>query len=107
MRRCGELRDAGPASLSGFTLLALTLLTLALLAAPLRAEDENIEVKIVGVLATGDNTKVDPRLKALAQEVKKTHPNLTGLEVESQGKKSMKIGETASFPLVDKTEVTV
>src|SRR5262249_60889862 len=38
---------------------------------------------------------------------KKTDPSLTGFEVDSQNKKSMKIGETATFALVDKTEATV
>ena len=90
-----------------FTPLALALLALAALAAPSRAEDENIEVKVVAVLATGENTKVDTRLKVLAPEVAKTHPHLTGFAVETQAKKSMKIGETASFPLVDNVEVTV
>src|SRR5262245_37329447 len=107
MRRRGEFRDAGPASRSGFTPLALALLVLVALAAPIRAEDEKIEIRVVAVLATGDNNKVDDRLKGLAPEVQKTHPNLTGFSVESQNKKSMKIGETASFPLVDNVEVTV
>jgi hypothetical protein len=107
MRRFSELRDAGLASLSGFATPAFALLALAALAAPLPAEDTSIEVRVVAVLATSEHTKIDPRLKHLASEVKKTDPSLTGFEVDSQNKKSMKIGETATFALVDKTEATV
>ena len=100
MLRCGKSRDAGRASIMGLILLAA-------LPASSRADDENIEVKVVAVLATSENSKVDPRLAGLAPEVQKTHPHLTGFEVERQSKKPMKIGDTASFQLVDKTEVTI
>src|SRR5262245_64075718 len=107
MRRYGEFHDAGLASVPGFAPLALALAALAALAVPSRAEDDKLEVKVIAVLATGANTKVDPRLKGLAPEVTKSHPHLTGFEVESQNKKSLKIGESATFTLVDKTEVKV
>jgi len=107
MPPCGKLRGAGRASMLGMGPLALALLALAALPVRSRADDEKIEIRVVAVLATSQNAVVDPRLKTLAPEVQKNHPNLTGFEVYSQSKKAMNIGDTASFALIDKTEVTV
>jgi hypothetical protein len=80
---------------------------LAAFAAPLRADDDGIEVKVVAVLASSDHTKIDERLKGLAPELKKKDASWTGFEVDFQSKKPMKIGESATFPLVDKVDVPI
>ncbi len=85
---------------------AIALLALVLVAAPLSADDA-IEVKVVAVLASSEHTKIDPRLKGLAPELKKKDASWTGFEVDFQSKKSLKIGETATFPLVEKIDVTI
>jgi hypothetical protein len=62
---------------------------------------------VVVVLATEKNKTVDPKLTALATEVRKLHDELTGFRVESVLQKSLAPGESHTFELLDKQKLIV
>ncbi|HJZ57843.1 MAG TPA: hypothetical protein VKE74_22980 [Gemmataceae bacterium] len=66
-----------------------------------------VKVTVVVVLASTENTGVDPKLVELAREVQKRDPKLIGYTLVSSEGKSIKVGEGATFPLVDKQELKV
>jgi hypothetical protein len=68
-----------------------------------RADDPPVRVTIVVVLASADHDKVDPKLAALAQEVKKKKETekLTGFKLEATLQQSITVGESHTFKLVD------
>lgn len=71
------------------------------------AEEGPIAVTVVVVLATTDNAKVDPKLVELAKEVQKRDEKFTGFVLVSSEGKSIPVGESAVFPLVEKQELKV
>jgi hypothetical protein len=81
----------------------------ALLSVPasVHAEDNNIKVTIVAVLASSRHQRIDPRLKELAVELKKKNPKWTGFEVERTLCESIKIGAKATVKIMDDYRVTV
>lgn len=85
--------------------LACLLLALIFPAAGLRAED--IHVTVIGILATDQNSKIDPRLQGIAEEIQKLEPGLTGFRLERQSLKPVAIGQTGHFTQVEKQEVAV
>jgi hypothetical protein len=66
-----------------------------------------VRVTVVVVLATTENTGVDPKLTDLAKEVQKRDPKLVGFKLVSSEWKSIAVGDSATFPLVDKEELKV
>ena|SRR5437868_2195523 len=70
------------------------------------AEDP-VKVTVVVVLATTENSNVDPKLADLAKEVQKRDPKLTGFRVAATEVKSIPVGESHTFELVDKLELKV
>ncbi len=68
-----------------------------------------IKVTLVVILAGEEGNKIDPRLKAIAEEVQKLNPSLKSFQLKTMTSKSLQAGEKATFPLVgDKTaQVTV
>lgn len=70
-------------------------------------DDTPVRVTVVVVLATPANNVVDPLLADLAKQVQKRDPDLVGFKLVSAEGKSIPVGETATFPLVDKLELTV
>jgi hypothetical protein len=62
---------------------------------------------VVVVLATEKNKAVEPKLAALAAEVRKLHGDLTGFRVESVLQKSLAPGESHTFELIDKQKLVV
>lgn len=70
------------------------------------AEDP-VRVTIVVVLATTDSDVVDPKLTDLAKEVQKRDPKLTGFKLVSTEGKSIPIGDSHTFELVEKEELKV
>ncbi len=72
-----------------------------------RADDEQIKVTVVAILASSTEKKVDKELTELAQEMRKKDPSLTGFVVERSTYKAMKIGEKATFTFLDKQDVEV
>jgi len=72
-----------------------------------RADDDKIEVTVLAILASPKSNVIDERLKEVAQEVQKKEPALIGFRVERVTKKSIKVGDKATFELVDEKEVLV
>ena len=66
-----------------------------------------VKVTVVVVLASTENTGVDPKLVELAREVQKRDPKLIGFKLESSAGKEIKVGDGATFRLVDKQELKV
>jgi hypothetical protein len=72
-----------------------------------RADENNIKVTVVAILASTTDKKIDKELKDFAQEMRKKDPTLTGFVVERSSSQSMKVGEKATFTLLDKKSVEV
>ena len=71
--------------------------------APCCSGDEKpVSVTVVIVLATDQNTTIDPKLKELAKEVQKRDPKLTGFKLVATECKSIPVGDTATINLTDK-----
>jgi hypothetical protein len=65
-------------------------------------ENNKIKVTLVVILASeGNSDDVDPRLKWVAQEVRKKNPNLRCFKVKSMNRRSLAVEEKAVFRLVD------
>src|SRR4051794_36361349 len=86
---------------------SLTVVFLVVTCPPRPCGDEPVRVTVVAVLATGQNTTVDPKLAELAKEVQKRDPSLTGFRVHVSEAKSIPVGESAVFRLVEKQEMKV
>jgi hypothetical protein len=69
--------------------------------------DDPVKVTVVVVLATDSNTKVDAALADLAKQVQKRDPKLTGFKVSATEAKSIPVGESVTFDLVEKQELKV
>lgn len=69
-----------------------------------QAEDP-VRVTVVIVLATSENTTVDPKLKELAKEVQKRDPKLTGFKLVATECKSIPVGGAETISLTDKQEL--
>jgi hypothetical protein len=65
-------------------------------------DEKPVSVTVVIVLATDQNTVVDPKLKELAKEVQKRDPKLTGFKLVATECKSIPVGESATVNLTDK-----
>lgn len=72
---------------------------------PCHDEKDPIKVTLVVILAKEDGDKVDPRLKAIAEEVRKLHPNLTSFELKCMENKSLKPGQKVSLSCIEKKAV--
>jgi hypothetical protein len=69
--------------------------------------DDSVRVTVVIVLATSDNDMIDPKLTELAKEVQKRDPKLTGFKLSDTVGKSITVGESHTFELVEKQELKV
>jgi hypothetical protein len=69
--------------------------------------EDPVRVTVVVVLATSENTNVDPKLADLAKEVQKRDPKLTGFRLVATEAKSIPVGDSHTFELVDKQELKV
>src|SRR4051794_11366709 len=85
--------------------LSLVALVLALPAlgpaGPCCPDDDKIKVTLVVILAGEEPGAIDPRLKAIAEEVQKLNPNLKSFQLKTMTCKSLAQGEKAKFALVD------
>ena len=68
-------------------------------------EKAPIKVTLVLILATEEGNTIDPRLKAIAEEVQKLNPNLKSFTLKSMQSKSLKPGDKVSMPLVEDRKV--
>jgi hypothetical protein len=81
--------------------------TLAPLLMILGPGPESVRVTVVIVLASTEDTGVDPRLVELAREVQKRDPKLVGFKIAATDSRSIPVGESYTFELVDKQELKV
>jgi hypothetical protein len=63
-----------------------------------RADD--VEVSVVTILASDRHTTIDPRLRAIAQQIQQTDKQLTGYKVRGTASETVALGHKKSFPLV-------
>lgn len=65
--------------------------------------DEKVAIKVtlVVILASEEGNFVDPRLKAIAEEIQKLNPNLKSFKLKNMQSKSLKPGEKVMWPLVE------
>src|SRR4051812_27615610 len=89
-------------------LSAVAVIAAAVLAppGPVRAGDD-LKVTVVAILAHNRDDKVDPRLKCVAEEVRKLVPLLTGFDAGRITCKHLPVGKPVKFELVDDQKVTV
>jgi hypothetical protein len=101
--------DAGEIMFTPFAIrpaLPALVFALALFSGAVRAE--GVKVTVVAILATEDNTKVDPRLSCIAKLVQtKLDSKLTGFRLASMSYKTVKVGASERFDLVGDQSVTV
>src|SRR4051795_12628906 len=90
--------------------LAALIVAVAVAAAPAcpPATDE-IEVKVLAILASEHHTTVDPKLTEFAKQVQRKEPSLTGFKLDHSSGDTLKLGQTKKFPLSgdEVVEVTV
>lgn len=88
---------------------AFAVLILMLVGSVASAVDEDVRITVVAVLASDRHTTIDKKLNALAVEVRKSDPSLTGYRIERTTSKPVKFNQKETFALVgDLTaEVTV
>jgi len=55
---------------------------------------DEIEVKVLGILASEHNAKVDAKLAEFAKQVQKKQPALTGFKLDQTELHTLKLGET-------------
>ena len=85
-------------------LSAVLVLPVLLLIVPVRGDcpdEKKIKVTLVVILASEEGNKIDPRLKAIAEEVQKMNPNLKSFQLKTMTCKSLQAGEKGVFPLID------
>ncbi len=70
-------------------------------------KEPNIKVTIVVILASDQGEKSDPRLKAIAEEIKTLNPQLKSFKLHSMMSKSLPPNQKHAFELVDKQKATI
>jgi hypothetical protein len=70
------------------------------------APEERVKVTVAVILANGDG-KVDDKLKCVATEVGKMHPKLTGFHLGTTATRSVPLGGSEKFKLVDGQEASI
>ena len=72
------------------------------------AADE-IDVKVLAILASEHHTTVDPKLTEFAKQVQRKEPSLTGFKLDNSSGDTLKLGQTKKFPVSgdEVVEVTV
>jgi hypothetical protein len=68
-------------------------------------EKDPVKVTLVVILASEEGDTIDPKLKAIAEEVQKKEPQLKNFTLKSMQSKSYKPGEKFSMPLVEDKKV--
>jgi hypothetical protein len=73
--------------------------------AVVRADD--VQVTLLVILASEQDSKIDPRLQCVAQQVRKTYPELKGFRVEEILHESIPVGKKKDFELIGDQKATV
>jgi hypothetical protein len=83
----------------------------AIFVLPFWASAQDVRVTVVTILAGDKPGDVNPKLKDLAQEVRKVEPNLSAFRLGKTGHRNMTVGQKESIKLFDNkdysTDVTV
>lgn len=87
--------------------LAVLLIGWAALFATPRAAAQDRTVTVIAILASDKSTRVDEKLKSIAEEVQKVEPSLTGFRIAHQSSKALAVGKRETFSLVDREEAAV
>jgi len=66
-----------------------------------------VKVSVVAILASETSTQIDPRLKSIAAEVRKTRPQLTGFRYAKMTCKPVAVKSAETFDLVADQQATV
>src|SRR5262245_56049022 len=74
---------------------------------PSHGADDHVKVTVVAILASEHDKSIDPKLECLAKEIQKTEPRLTGFRLGRTTCKSLPVGESYVFPLIDEKVVLV
>lgn len=77
-----------------------------LIAAPVARSGE-IRVTVVAILATTENTKIDPQLKCIAEKIQEREPTLKGFRVAEMTCRAVAVGKEDTFKLVEDQSVLV
>ena len=88
-------------------LLSLAALLALVSAAPACPPADEIEVRVLAILASEHHTVVDKKLTQFAKQVQKKDPALTGFKLDRSTNEPLKLGETKKFPLPGGQEVEV
>jgi hypothetical protein len=90
-----------------FRLLSAAALFAAPAACPPPADE--VDVKVLAILASEHHAKVDPKLTEFAKQVQRKDPALTGFKIDRSNGDTLKLGQTKKFPLSgdEVVEVTV
>lgn len=77
--------------------------------APACPPADEIEVKVLAILASGQHKEVDAKLTEFAKHVQKKDATLTGFKLDRSNREPLKLGETKKFPVSggEVVEVTV
>lgn len=78
----------------------LVLVALPIVALNASAFADDARVTVVTILATPNNTTIDPKLNQLAAEVKKHEQNLTGFKLVDAEVRDVTVGQKESFKLL-------
>ena len=87
--------------------LSAAALTLFALGPSAACPGTKIKVTLVVILAGEEGDTIDPRLKAIAEEVRKLNPNLKSFTLKTMTCKSLNPSEKATFPLPDDKKAQV
>lgn len=63
-------------------------------------KNEPIQLVVLVILATDQNSDINERLKEIAAEIRKKEPLLTGFELHKTFNKNLKLGEQLSIELI-------
>jgi hypothetical protein len=74
---------------------------------PVAARAENVQVTVLVILASEQDTKADLRLQCIAQQVRKKYPELKGLRVEGILHESVQVGKKKTFELIGGQKATI
>jgi hypothetical protein len=70
-------------------------------------ESKKVKVTVVVILASERSDEVDPRLKCIAEEVRKYDPSLRGFTLASMACKSLPVDEKGTFLLLEDRKAQV
>src|SRR5262245_4215791 len=70
-------------------------------------KDAPVRVTVVAILASTEDKTVDKKLTDLAVEMQKRYPDLTGFKLNETLQKSIPVGESFTFDLLEKQTLKV